>query len=288
MLVFVKLISYYDAKSQYGKSTNTGASAVLLQIAKRNLWEVEAKGGGDSFGLDWRPHIILLVDTTTEDGCRYVRRENKLELLSHMKKGGGLKVVLNVQLGELETYGARERAHQIKQTLRDECQKYRLNAFLQVIQASSFNSGVLSAIQCIGIGPLHPNTVMLGWPQVFTPNFVHLLHNIVLLDKAVLLVKGLNSSSKSLQVLENKTIDIFWVLLDGGILTLIAHILMKHPSWQTCKFRIFVIAEAVDNVEAMHENLKATLKGLRIAAEANVLVLEREGKSALCPGTELM
>ncbi|ORY30524.1 hypothetical protein BCR33DRAFT_792636 [Rhizoclosmatium globosum] len=169
MLIFVKLISYYDAKSQYGKSTNTGASAVLLQIAKRNLWEVEAKGGGDSFGLDWRPHIMLLVDTTTEDGCWYVRRENKLELLSHMKKG-----------------------------------------------------------------------------------------------------------------------DIFWVLLDGGILTLIAHILMKHPSWQTCKFRIFVIAEAVDNVEAMHENLKATLKGLRIAAEANVLVLEREGKSALCPGTELM
>ncbi|KAI9341943.1 amino acid permease-domain-containing protein [Obelidium mucronatum] len=283
---FINVVASYDARSQYGRSNNnTGGIALLLQIAKKNLWEVEAKGC-DCNTCDWRPHVLAVVDgSRDEDGVWSVSETNKLEFLSQMKKGGGLSMVLNVQKDWDDVMDTHEANLGIRKGLQMEISKYGLKAFLQVIFADTFNSGVLSAIQCSGLGPLRPNTIMLEWPQKMTRSFIHLLRGIVVLDKAVLLVKGLNSGTEPLQITDTsrqKTIDIFWVMLDGAILTLIAHILMKHAAWQSCKFRIFVIAQPTDDVSDMKERLQNNLRGLGIHAEADVLVLEHQDAVAKC------
>ncbi|KAI8622558.1 amino acid permease-domain-containing protein [Chytriomyces sp. MP71] len=307
LLILIKFVASFDAKSQYGNGKGWGGAAgVLMQIAKRNLWEVELRTKGDGLkGTDWRPHVMLfvkgaIVENSEVDGTDKevageqkwrLQEEKAVEFLAQLKKGGGLATVCTVRLGTIENLEHDPiKVKHIRAELASSVKQFNLAAFSQVIVSPTLNEGILSACQCSGIGPLRPNTIMMGFPTVLTTAFVHLLRSVILLDKAILLVKGYpdfpssenshfvhvpSTPAENFELSEpQKTLDLYWILLDGGILTLIAHIILKHAAWRSCKLRIFVVANARDNSVLMKRNLVETLRGLRIKAEADVLELD--------------
>ncbi|KAJ3013174.1 UNVERIFIED_CONTAM: hypothetical protein HDU68_000832 [Siphonaria sp. JEL0065] len=279
LLLLIKVVSYYDARAQHGVR-NSEATGILLQIAKRNLWEVEWKNGERQHlkQSDWRPSIMLFVDVVDDgDGWRVIENQG-IEFLSQLNKSGGLAVICTVRKGKPEMLPQTFKAHSIKACLLEEAQKYHINAFPQVIVANTFRSGLFSGIQGSGIGPLRSNTVMLNWPKEMTLDFTDVLRGIILLDKSVILVKRIAKIAEPENLSE--TVDIYWILLDGGILTLMAHILLRNREWRNCKLRIFVIADETDDCESMKANLLTTLKGLRINAIAEVLSMKTcDGKT---------
>lgn len=60
------------------------------------------------------------------------------------------------------------------------------------------------------------------------------------MDKALVILKGDEKFPSSKQ---KGTIDVYWVMHDGGILTLLSHLLRKHSVWKDCKLRIFAISQ---------------------------------------------
>ncbi|KAJ3120760.1 hypothetical protein HK100_012657 [Physocladia obscura] len=283
----IKLAAYYDARQQYGAYGAGTASGILLQMAKRNLWEVEIKDGEHMKGSEWKPHIMLFVkgnDAEIDDKVNQnddlewkMEKGNGIEFLAQLKRAGGLAIICTLLLGDIENLPPTfNKMDTIRTSLLQEVRKYNLMAFPQVLLSSTINSGILASLQSTGIGPLRPNTAMLGWPTAMTASFTHLMRGIILLDKAVLLVKGLNDLPISNKASE-KPVDLFWMLADGGIMMLITQIIMKHPSWRKSRLRIFVIAHESDaeSHERMKINLHATLKGLRIKFDvADVLVID--------------
>lgn len=67
------------------------------------------------------------------------------------------------------------------------------------------------------------------------------------------------------------TIDIWWIVHDGGILMLIPFLLKQHRTWKNCKLRIFTVAQTDDNSIQMKKDLKTFLYQLRIPAEVEVV-----------------
>ncbi|KAJ3392015.1 hypothetical protein HDU84_004943 [Entophlyctis sp. JEL0112] len=291
LLVFVQVIAYYDARQQYGKTGAKGASGILLQIAKRNLWEVEIKEGEFVTGNDWKPHIMLFVkgQESESEGWK-IESGNGMEFLAQLKRAGGLAVVCTCLLGDIENSPpVFSKADAIRSVLLQEARKLHLTAFPQVVFSSTLNGGIFSALQCVGIGPLRPNTIMLGWPTTMTSSFAHMVRGIMLLDKALLLVKGINDLPVT-KTSNTKPVDIYWMLLDGGIMMLITHILMKHSCWRESPLRVFIIANDCESAshERMKQKLQMTLRGLSInVAESNVLRLDREMDDAVAPAIRM-
>ena len=121
---------------------------------------------------------------------------------------------------------------------------------------------MLSAAQSCGIGALRPNTVLLGWPtarqcsvQKDRPtspssdrarrvDFVQLLRDLSSMRKALILVKGAaNLAPTPVDVAldeTKKTIDVWWVVQDGGLLLLLPW-LMQKSFGTNCRLRLFAV-----------------------------------------------
>uniref|UniRef100_A0A0K0D1M4 AA_permease domain-containing protein n=1 Tax=Angiostrongylus cantonensis TaxID=6313 RepID=A0A0K0D1M4_ANGCA len=93
-------------------------------------------------------------------------------------------------------------------------------------------SGCVSALyQSIGIGGLRPNTVLLNWPKADDSSEIKLFTEKIIFgvtnDYCMLVVKGITDFPDSNNRLTGY-IDIWWIVMDGGILMLIAYLLKQH------------------------------------------------------------
>ena len=67
------------------------------------------------------------------------------------------------------------------------------------------------------------------------------------------------------------TLDVWWVVHDGGMLMLLPFLLQQHKVWRATKLRIFTVAQMDDNSVKMKKDLQMFLYHLRISAEVDVI-----------------
>uniref|UniRef100_A0A6G1S8U8 Solute carrier family 12 member 5 n=1 Tax=Aceria tosichella TaxID=561515 RepID=A0A6G1S8U8_9ACAR len=102
--------------------------------------------------------------------------------------------------------------------------------------------------------------------------FIDLMRNVQVSQNALLVVKGVDSWPESCDKLGG-TIDVWWIVNDGGLLMLLPHLLRQHRTWKACQLRIFTIAQASDNSEQMRDDLTRFLYHLRITAKVDIVVM---------------
>lgn len=78
-------------------------------------------------------------------------------------------------------------------------------------------------------------------------------------DKAVLLCVNLDRFP-AIDEFQEGTIDVWWIVHDGGLLLLLAHLLQQHKIWRKCKLRVHTVAEKLDNSEVVKKNLEKLLE----------------------------
>ena len=68
----------------------------------------------------------------------------------------------------------------------------------------------------------------------------------------------------------------WWIVHDGDLLLLVAHLLRKHRIWRGCKLRIYMVAEPSDagTQEQLQRGLEELVNDVRIDAEVNVVTVE--------------
>ena len=62
------------------------------------------------------------------------------------------------------------------------------------------------------------------------------------LKQSVLVAKGVFPQRKEKL---SGFIDIWWVVHDGGMMLLLAHLLKQHKTWRKCQLRIFTVAQVI-------------------------------------------
>lgn len=56
------------------------------------------------------------------------------------------------------------------------------------------------------------------------------------------------------------TIDVWWIVHDGGLLMLLAHLLQQHRVWNKCRLRVHTVSEEWDNPVTVKANLEKLLE----------------------------
>ena len=149
----------------------------------------------------------------------------------------------------------------------------RITGESRVVMSNDFEEGVCSLIQSAGVGPLVPNTVMLGWSGDWLNHTLYLktLRRILELQQNLLI----HVDAKAPQETLKPTIDVWWgAKVNGSLMMIFAHLLRSNREWKDREVRVMTIVGKDKIPEKKRDNLDLILKEARIDASVHVLSLE--------------
>jgi potassium/chloride transporter 4/5/6 len=159
---------------------------------------------------------------------------------------------------------------------------HQIKGFSKLVCTTNFNEGISCLTQTAGLGAFQPNCVLAAWPegwrdqaqgQLIQARFIHTVQTAVELQKVMLVAKG-GELLPNLQESLTGTIDIWWIVADGGILLLLPFLLKKHRVWHNCPMRLFAVARQEDDPERAKKELEGFVSDFRLNVEVHVKVIE--------------
>uniref|UniRef100_G3N7S1 Solute carrier family 12 member 7b n=1 Tax=Gasterosteus aculeatus aculeatus TaxID=481459 RepID=G3N7S1_GASAC len=268
-----KYIEYRGAEKEWGD----GIRGLSLNAARYALIRLEE---APPHTKNWRPQLLVLLNVDSDQGVKHPRL---LSLTTQLKAGKGLTIVGNVLEG---TYLTKDtEARKAEQSAMSE---ERTKGFCHVVVSSNLRDGVSHLIQSAGLGGMKHNTILMAWPgtwrQANDPqswkNFIETVRESTAAHHALLVAKNVDSFPTNLERLGEGTIDVWWVVHDGGMLMLLPFLLRQHKVWRKCKMRIFTVAQMDDNSIQMKKDLQMFLYHLRLNAEVEVVEMHDNDISA--------
>lgn len=275
VLIMYKYIEYCGAKVEWGD----GMYGLHMNVAQKNLLALERRN--HIHVKNWRPQLMCLVDVDLS--THLPSNPGLLMFLAHLRKAGGLSIVMSALPGELIEKSANKELVEYRDILSMLMKEYGIDGFSQVMVSPDVNTAKLAALQSIGLGAMRPNSILLEYPtnwreqsQLHRDGFLYLLRHIIANDKVTVLLKADNPDHPyplrgSKPFSPSHTIDVYWIMHDGGILTMLPHILRKHRVWRKTKLRIFCVAQEQDDSVQMGKDLRVLLAKFRIDAEALIV-----------------
>ncbi len=256
MVAIYWLISQREIEANWGDIR----SGLAFERARRNLRILEDELYHPK---NWRP--ILL----TMSGAGSSRRH--LAIYGHwLTAGHGIQTLGQVIQGDVRELLDRRVAQ--REVLRTFIHDENLTAFPVVVVAPSVNAGIVSLVQCHGLGGLEPNTVLLGWPGARDrwPAFLDTIRLVAGLRRSIILVRS-REQDEVIWTPPRGSIDVWWRGRDNGpLLLLLAHLLTQNPGWRNRRIRLMRVIQS----EAAEQEVLGHLRGLaresRIPATASV------------------
>uniref|UniRef100_A0A4W4HHN0 Solute carrier family 12 member 7a n=1 Tax=Electrophorus electricus TaxID=8005 RepID=A0A4W4HHN0_ELEEL len=266
-----KYIEYRGAEKEWGD----GIRGLSLNAARYALIRLEES---PPHTKNWRPQVLVLLKLDSE---LQVKHPRLLSFTTQLKAGRGLTIVGSVLEG---TYLIKET--EAKQNIKKTMSTEKTKGFCHVVVSSNLRDGVSHLIQSAGLGGMKHNTVLMAWPsswkQTNDPlswkNFVESVRETTAAHQALLVAKNVDNFPD--QRLKEGTIDVWWVVHDGGMLMLLPFLLRQHKVWRKCKMRIFTVAQLDDNSIQMKKDLQMFLYHLRLDAEVEVVEMHSSDISA--------
>uniref|UniRef100_A0A3Q4G7C8 Solute carrier family 12 member 7-like n=1 Tax=Neolamprologus brichardi TaxID=32507 RepID=A0A3Q4G7C8_NEOBR len=249
-----KYIEYKGAVKEWGD----GIRGLSLNAARYALIRLEE---APLHTKNWRPQLLVLCKLNSE---LQVTHPRLLSFATQLKAGKGLTIVCSVLEGTYMTRG-------------DEAKKgEKVPQFVQ------------SFALIAGLGGMKHNAVLMAWPTGWKQNrdssarrnFIETVRETTSAHQALLVAKNIDHFPANQERLKEGTVDVWWIVHDGGLLMLLPFLLSQHKVWRKCKMRIFTVAQMDDNSIQMKKDLQMFLYQLRLNAVVEVVEMHDSDISA--------
>ncbi|CAJ1975644.1 unnamed protein product [Sphenostylis stenocarpa] len=195
------------------------------------------------------------------------------------KKGRGMSIFVSILDGDY---------HECAEDAKSACKQ--LNTYInykncegvaEIVVAPNMSEGFRAIVQTMGLGNLKPNIVVMRYPEIWRrenlteipATFVGIISDCIVANKAVVIVKGLDEWPNEYQR-QYGTIDLYWIVRDGGLMLLLSQLLLTKASFENCKIQVFCIAEDEGDAEGLKADVKKFLYDLRMQAEVFVITIK--------------
>jgi len=300
MVIFV-----YATYNSHDVNWGDGFQGVKFQIAKNILASMNLR----THTKNWRPQLLVVTGAwihSAADGQDEVLHVHETELLtvaSQLKGGRGITIVGGVcsskgnsafsNGGMFVSGSARQNVLDGQAAMHELLTQHGISGFGRVVYTEDYSDGLLSLVQISGLGAFQPNTVMTAWPRDWAEpgkkgvearmHFIRLVQVAVVFQKVILCCKTDNWPGPLVRL--GGSIDIWWIVGDGGVLLLLPFLLQKHRVWHGCRTRLFVLADLVGNdPQTMQQQCEQFIRDFRLEIEVHVEVIEhpfgRDGSAA--------
>ncbi|KAM4623915.1 solute carrier family 12 member 7-like [Polymixia lowei] len=271
-----KYIEYRGAEKEWGD----GIRGLSLNAARYALIRLEE---APPHTKNWRPQLLVLCKLDSDLGVKHPRL---LSFTTQLKAGKGLTIVSSVLEGTYMTRGSDAKTGE--QNLKAAMSSERTKGFCHVVVSSNLRDGFSLLIQSAGLGGMKHNAVLMAWPAGWKQaqdsytwkNFIETVRETTSAHQALLVAKNIDHFPANQERLKEGTIDVWWIVHDGGLLMLLPFLLRQHKVWRKCKMRIFTVAHMDDNSIQMKKDLQMFLYHLRLDAEVEVVEMHESDISA--------
>ncbi|XP_020518622.1 cation-chloride cotransporter 1 isoform X2 [Amborella trichopoda] len=279
-LALASLIYYYVSIQGKAGDWGDGFKSAYFQLALRSL---RSMGANQVHPKNWYP-IPLIFCRPWGKLPENVPCHPKLADFANCmkKKGRGMSIFVSILDGDYC-----DKAEEAKVACR------QLSAYIdykkcegvaEIIVARSMTEGFRGIVQTMGLGNLKPNIVVMRYPEIWREEnlreipetFVSIINDCIVANKAVVIVKGLDEWPGEYQK-QYGTIDLYWIVRDGGLMLLLSQLLLTKESFESCKIQVFCIAEEDVEAEELKADVKKFLYDLRMQAEVIVVTMNVEG-----------
>jgi amino acid transporter len=213
---------------------------------------------------NWRPHPLVLSGAPT-------RRWNLVELAASLTHSRGLITISSVLPPEVQDPSRQAR---MEATIRDVLAKRGVRALVRLISAENPFDGGERLVAAYGLGPLVPNTIILGDSEVPSHRdpYCRMVRNFHLAERNVVILRYDPEEGFG----ERRRIDVWWGGLqsNGGLMMLLAYLLSTSQEWRGAEVRVKLVVPTAAAVQGARRNLEQILEKSRIGAAAEVLVAE--------------
>lgn len=252
---------------------------IRYQLALNSLIQLEESG---HHAVNWRPQVLVLYRIHLSEELKGIKHHEILRFYSYLRKGNGFACVACVLESDTKDEHAMHKASIEKDVIKSIMREEQIRGFAECVVAPSWSEGVNYIIQLSGIGGLAPNTVLINWPSKWKSHphkaqeFLSVVTTALAAEKSVLAVKGLKDMPLQAVV---GTIDVWWMIHDGGFMILLSWLLLQHRMWRQCHIRVFTITKGVSEERAKNaaKLLAETLRNRRLFdVDVEVVIVDDE------------
>ncbi|PWZ26167.1 Cation-chloride cotransporter 2 [Zea mays] len=289
-LALASLIYYYVSLKGKAGDWGDGFKSAYFQLALRSL---RSLGANSVHPKNWYP-IPLIFCRPWGKLPENVPCHPKLADFANCmkKKGRGMSIFVSIIDGDY--HESVEEANAAYRQLSAYIDYKQCEGVAEIIVARSISDGFRSIVQIMGLGNLKPNIVVMRYPEIWRrenlaqipSSFTSIINDCIIANKAIVIVKGLDEWPNEFQRLYG-TIDLYWIVRDGGLMLLLSQLLLARDGFESCKIQVFCIAEEGTEAEELKADVKKFLYDLRMRAEVIVVTMKSmEAHSEISPNAK--
>ncbi|WP_017661009.1 hypothetical protein [Baaleninema simplex] len=211
---------------------------------------------------NWRPNILVLSGAP-------MRRWPLIELAAAFTHNRGLITVASILPS-----GSRDLAQQasLESKIREYVEKRGVQALVRIVTAPDPFVGAERLIEAYGLGPLVPNTVLLGdsEQEALRQDYCKSIATLHRSRRSVVIFR----ENPELGFRNRRRIDVWWGGLqsNGGLMLLLAYLLRTSDRWRGATIYLKLVVPNETAAQAARANLDNLAQQLRIGAVSQVLV----------------
>ena len=213
---------------------------------------------------NWRPHILVLSGAPQ-------KRWSLIELADGFSHNRSLMTVSSVLPS-----GSRDLKQQLnlERTIRDYLQKRGVKALVRIVTADDPFEGAVRLVETYGLGPLVPNTVVMGDSEQpeRRASFCDAIAEIHASKRNLVIFHENHTSGFGFR----RNIDVWWggMQSNGSLMLLLAYLLRTDINWRNAKIYMKLVVPDSAAAAAAKDNLEDLGKNLRIDVIPQVIVAE--------------
>ncbi len=236
---------------------------------RRGIWMAILRTG--IFQLDhaedpknWRPHLLVLSGIPRD-------RWLLIQLADHLTHNRGLMTIAMI-LPESSRNLSGQRQSEV--AIREYMERRGVKALVRAIAAPDPFEGAVRLVETYGLGPLVPNTVLLGDSESLERrhSYCEMITQLHAAKRSVIILR--ENSERGFG--EQQRIDIWWrgMQTNGGLMLLLAYLLSNSVAWHQTQILIKVIVKEATVADSVRLSLEQLIGQLRIGAIAQAIVSE--------------
>ena len=231
-----------------------------MALISKGIFQVEEQDDTKN----WRPHILVLSGAPQ-------KRWSLIELADGFSHNRSLMTVSSVLPS-----GSRDLKQQLnlERTIRDYLQKRGVRALVRVVTADDPFEGAVRLVETYGLGPLVPNTVVMGDSEQpeRRASFCDAIAEIHASKRNLVIFHENQQQGFGFR----RNIDVWWggMQSNGSLMLLLAYLLRTDINWRNAKIYMKLVVPDLDAAAAAQDNLEDLSKNLRIDVVPKVIVAE--------------
>ncbi len=239
-----------------------------MTIMRTALHRIE----GSLDAKNWRPHLLVFSGAPT-------RRWHLVNLAAEMTHHRGLITIASVL-----PPGSRSVAQQesLEATLQHYLERQGIQAFVRLVTAPEPFTGMKQLIEAYGIGPLVPNTVLIGDTENLEDEscdrFCQMVTECHTAKRNVVIFRSQPEQYDAIQhrPSELRRIDVWWGGLhsNGGLMLILAYLLRTSQGWRGADVQLNLVVPNPAAQQAAEHNLAQLVQRLRLGATPHIILAE--------------